>query len=182
MLGAGNDVGHGGDGNDGDTAQNGVGIQGQAGNDTIFGDAGNDHVSGGTDNDTLYGGDGNDTLDGGDGDDLIDMGPGDDNATGDEGNDTMLPGPGADFVYAEEGSNHVILVDDGAKDLVYCRQERNNSGEGYVTYISASGTSSDLQAGLDRLEGCSRVEYVATLRQALRIGEAKRLAPVLSEY
>ncbi len=63
------------------------------------------------------------------------MGAGDDNVTGDEGNDTILPGPGADFVYAEEGSNHVILYNDGAKDLIYCRHEKFDSGDGYVTYV-----------------------------------------------
>ena len=69
------------------------------------------------------------------------MGPGDDNATGDEGNDTILPGEGADFAYGEEGSNHIILTSDGAKDLIYCRSERTNSGDGYVTYIGPRRTT-----------------------------------------
>ena len=177
MLGAGNDVGHGGDGNDGDTAQTGVGIQGQDGDDAIYGDAGNDHVSGGAGNDQVYGGDGNDTLDGGDGNDYVDLGPGDDNATGDEGDDTMLPGDGADFVYAEEGSNHVILTDDGSRDLVYCRHEVRNSGDGYVTYVGVTA-SRDLATGLDRLEGCNpKIEYARTLREAVGLGPAVRFAP-----
>ena len=82
-------------------------------------------------------------MDGGDGNDYLDLGPGDDNATGDEGNDTILPGDGADFAYGEEGSNHIILTSDGVKDLVYCRSERLNSGDGYVTYV---GSRSDLDA------------------------------------
>ena len=112
-------------------------------------------------------------MDGGDGDDSIDLGAGDDNVTGDEGNDTILPGDGADFAYGEEGSNHIILTSDGAKDLIYCRNERLDSGDGYVTYV---GSRSDLDQGIDRLEGCSRVEVVTSLSKALGRDGALRLA------
>jgi len=174
MLGSGNDVGHGGDGNDGDVAQRGIGIQGQDGDDTITGDAGNDHVSGGAGNDTLSGGDGNDTMDGGDGDDYIDLGAGDDNVTGDEGNDTILPGDGSDHVYGEEGSNHIILTNDGVFDIVYCRQENKNLGDGYVTYIGGA----DQQ---DRLEGCGPTQLARSLSQALTRAEKLQLARGVAE-
>ena len=31
----------------------------------------------------------------------------------------MLPGDGTDLVYAEQGSNHIILTSDGARDQIY---------------------------------------------------------------
>ena len=96
----------------------------------------------------------------------------------------MLPGDGADFVYAEEGSNHVILTSDGAKDLVYCRHEKFDSGTGYVTYVGSDMDyrPTDGSQPLDRLEGCSRVEVVTSLREALGIDPALRFAPSLSEW
>ena len=153
MLGAGNDVGHGGDGNDGDTPRPAwhpgpatTTIYGEPATTTSPGGAGNDHV--------------------------VRrrrqrharrrrrqrrprLGPGDDNATGDEGDDTMLPGDGADFVYAEEGYNHVILTSDGAKDLVYCRHDKcGQRRPGYVTYV---GSDADPTATRGRAWTASRV-------------------------
>jgi len=174
MLGAGNDVAHGGDGNDGDASHRGIGIQGQDGDDLIYGDAGSDHVSGGAGNDQLYGGDGDDTMDGGDDNDYIDLGTGDDNVTGDEGDDTILPGDGSDKIYGEEGSNHIILTNDGAFDLVYCRQEVKNLGDGYVTYVGTR--TPDPQ---DRLEGCGPAQFARTWRQALTRADLVHLATAI---
>ena len=52
-----------------------------------------------------------------------------------------------------------------------------NSGDGYVTYV---GSSSDYNpnspsASLDRLVGCSRVETVSSLREALGLEGTPRI-------
>ncbi|WP_304502635.1 retention module-containing protein [Bordetella sp. LUAb4] len=77
----GNDVIHGGDGNDI--------IFGQGGDDQLFGDDGNDILYGGEGNDTLRGGDGNDILFGGNGSDTLIGGKGDDILVGGAGSDTF---------------------------------------------------------------------------------------------
>jgi Ca2+-binding RTX toxin-like protein len=103
--GNGNDVIHGGDGNDGDDGN----IDGGDGNDLVFGDAGNDD------------------LEGGFGDDLVDGGAGDDDfdATSlqfflneesthytdrDPGNDTYVGGAGIDWI-EYVGSSHDYMTD-----------------------------------------------------------------------
>jgi Ca2+-binding RTX toxin-like protein len=50
---------------------NGVTINGEAGNDTLWGSNGDDTIDGGAGNDTLFGGAGSDTLTGGTGSDVF---------------------------------------------------------------------------------------------------------------
>jgi len=54
---------------------NGVSINGEEGNDTLWGSNGDDVIDGGEGNDTLFGGAGDDTLTGGDGDDVFHFTP-----------------------------------------------------------------------------------------------------------
>jgi hypothetical protein len=64
-------------------------------------------------------------------------------------------------------------VNDGEPDLVYCRHVVRDSGTGYVTYVGGRG---DTVAKVDRLEGCSRVEYARTMREALGIDSLPRVS------
>ncbi len=108
---AGNDVIHGGDGNDqifGDGAEG-------SGNDTIYGDAGNDTIYG----DGAEGG--TDEIHGGADNDYIDTGGGvDDVAYGDAGDDILLGGDGAegasDQLYGGDGRD--ILIGDGGAGVL----------------------------------------------------------------
>ncbi len=98
--GAGNDMLHGGRGND--TLDGGDGVDflyGFLGNDTLSGGAGNDWLFGGAGNDTLNGGDGNDWLYGEAGNDTLNGGDGDDWLFGGLGDDTLLGGTGKNRLF-----------------------------------------------------------------------------------
>ncbi len=113
MIGqSGNDVFHGGTGDDA--------LDGAGGNDTLRGDEGDDVLHGGAGADTLYGGDGNDTLQG-DGQFnanpygiflTVDTGPqGSDYLDGGAGNDALHGGGGNDVYRFGRGYGSDTIVD-----------------------------------------------------------------------
>jgi VCBS repeat-containing protein len=95
VLGADDDVLHGGGGRDY------VGSLG--GDDRLYGDDGNDTVSGGIGSDRLWGGNGQDRLLGGSGRDRLDGGTGHDNLKGDSGDDWLTGGLGRDKLWGGAG-------------------------------------------------------------------------------
>jgi Ca2+-binding RTX toxin-like protein len=95
VLGADDDVLHGGGGHDY------VGSHG--GDDRLYGDAGNDTVSGGIGNDRLWGGTGHDRLLGGSGRDRLNGEAGNDALKGDHGNDWLTGGLGRDKLWGGAG-------------------------------------------------------------------------------
>jgi VCBS repeat-containing protein len=97
VLGADDDVLHGGGGHDY------VGSHG--GNDRLYGDEGNDTVTGGIGNDRLWGGTGQDRLLGGSGRDRLDGGAGNDTLKGDHGNDWLTGGLGRDKMWGGSGKD-----------------------------------------------------------------------------
>lgn len=135
----GNDVIHGGDGDDNlrgwegdDVIYGGAGndrILGQYGNDVLYGGAGDDVMFGGTGSDVLYGGDGNDYLDvstgggnagelgglafGDAGDDIVYGGDGIDQLYGGEGNDKLSSSDGNDYLFGGDGND---VLDAGLGD------------------------------------------------------------------
>ena len=98
----GDDVMHGGLGNDS--------LDAGSGNDTLYGDDGDDFLNGGADNDRLFGGNGNDSLDGGGGNDVLDGGVGADNMVGNFGNDTYYVDNVGDTITEFSASDGVDTV------------------------------------------------------------------------
>ncbi|AWU97393.1 DUF4347 domain-containing protein [Azospirillum ramasamyi] len=116
----GDDIEHGGAGNDT--------LEAGDGNDSVFGGGGNDLIYGRADNDELHGQDGNDTVAGGGGADLIHGDAGNDLLKGDwerdtihggDGDDTILAGivtagsyaqTQADTIFGEAGNDRYIVV------------------------------------------------------------------------
>jgi Ca2+-binding RTX toxin-like protein len=114
-YGFGNDVMHGGSGEDfmvGDT----VGAYGEGtGNDAMYGDSGNDILFGDGGDDTISGGGGNDSLDGQDGDDVLRGDAGDDALSGGTGTDELRGGGDADEFIFDDGQSG---VGDGVRDVI----------------------------------------------------------------
>ncbi len=79
--------------------QEGITVDGGAGNDLIVGHNQADDLSGGADNDLIQGNGGDDTIDGGAGNDSL---------AGGDGNDTLLGSDGLDLVYGEAGSDVIF--------------------------------------------------------------------------
>jgi hypothetical protein len=100
VLGADNDVLHGGGGNDT------VGSAG--GDDLLFGDDGDDFVFGGIGNDAVNGGSGADTVQGNSGDDLVQGNMGDDFVYGGQGNDIVHGGQGNDQGWGDLGNDQLF--------------------------------------------------------------------------
>ncbi|MDB5471336.1 MAG: hypothetical protein JWR84_2896 [Caulobacter sp.] len=106
VVGFGNDILNGGDGDDtlwglrgNDTLNGGAGI------DTLYGGEGNDILAGLTGNDLLYGDVGNDSIRAGDGDDVAQGDGGDDSMAGEGGDDLMYGGDGNDGLDGGAGFN-----------------------------------------------------------------------------
>ena len=135
LLGAGDDVLTGGDGDEifdggsgNDTLTGGAGddqLSGGDGNDTVDGGSGDDVVAGGAGDDVLKAGSGADLIDGGEGADTIDAGSGDDNVTGGAGNDTLKGGSGDDVITGGAGD-----------DLL-------TGGSGHDVFVFAAGFGKD---------------------------------------
>jgi serralysin len=89
-----------------------------AGNDVVHGGAGNDFVNGAFGVDRVYGGAGNDWLRTGDADDHVFGGPGNDRVVGVDGNDEVRGGSGNDLVQGGNGGDAVH--GDSGKDTVSC--------------------------------------------------------------
>ena len=118
---------NGGDGNDSINASSALlglvrlGINGNAGNDTLTGSASNESLDGGDGNDSIFAGAGNDSVIGGlgddnlsgqDGNDTLNGGDGDDNVVGGNGNDAILGGIGNDTLQGQAG-NDTVQGEDG---------------------------------------------------------------------
>ncbi|WP_294196722.1 glycosyl hydrolase [uncultured Sphingomonas sp.] len=82
------------------------GLNGTAGDDTLYGLGGDDYLRGGAGNDQLYGGTGNDWLYGGAGDDRLDGGSGTDTMQGDGGDDTYIVDNAGDRVIEFAGGGY----------------------------------------------------------------------------
>ncbi|QEI04817.1 DUF4347 domain-containing protein [Pigmentiphaga aceris] len=170
VLGAGDDVIHGGGGNDT--------VGSLRGKDQIFGDAGDDVVYGGADDDTLSGGTGNDRLNGGFGlDTALQSGTLADYAVTRDGNTVVLThrssgeidrlldvevvqfDSGRNLVIAHEASDVAMLtaLHPTAQliELNLTRAVRGTDGNDVVTPTLGIGLNIDLGAGLDvvRLAG-----------------------------
>ena len=102
------------------TSDQGIRIDGYAGNDTITSGAGDD---------TINGGDGNDTIDAGDGDDMIDGGSGDDRIDGGEGNDTLIGGSGNDTMTGGDGDDVFVFAKGWGQDYIWGRWTRDLSND-----------------------------------------------------
>jgi Ca2+-binding RTX toxin-like protein len=106
--GAGDDIVHGGDGNDR--------IDYGTGADTVYGGAGDDQIDDApgeivsTDANYLDGGAGNDTIWAGGGDDTLIGGTGDDTLSGEGDNDTLEGGAGDDWIDGGSGSDTVVYA------------------------------------------------------------------------
>lgn len=169
---------NGGDGNDNLDASGAVlgfvrmGLNGQAGDDTLTGGdgtdtldggdgndvlaagAGNDSVIGGAGDDVLSGQDGNDTLNGGDGDDNAAGGNGNDSVRGADGNDTLQGQAGNDTLTGETGDDS--LVDTTGNDSLDGGNgfDTLDSGDGNDTLDGGFGDDSlTAGAGSDKLRG-----------------------------
>lgn len=132
-LGAGNDLGIGGElddvlrGDDGNDCLAGLGgndlLIGGAGDDTLYGGAGDDTLKAESGRDFLSGGDGNDRLYGGIDADRLLGGAGNDSLWSGKGNDTLTGNEGADFFCFHApnyrtGNCTVTITDFSAKDRI----------------------------------------------------------------
>jgi Ca2+-binding RTX toxin-like protein len=97
VLGADDDVLHGGGGDDT------VGSAG--GDDSLFGDDGDDNVFGGIGSDKVFGGSGDDSVQGNQGDDLVQGNAGDDLVHGGQGADLVHGGQGDDRLWGDIGDD-----------------------------------------------------------------------------
>lgn len=113
VAGAGDDVIVGTEGRD-----DWFGLDGGAGDDSIFGRGGIDQIVGGEGDDLLRGGDAADTLYGGTGDDRLDGGTGNDWLDGGEGTDTLIGGEGDDLLRAVLSADDRFVGGDGFDTLV----------------------------------------------------------------
>ncbi|SNS47334.1 calcium-binding protein [Tropicimonas sediminicola] len=117
--GAGNDVLRGLGGRDDITGRGGVDViyggkgndrlDGGGGADTIEGNGGKDTLIGGGDTDSLRGGGGNDRIVGGTGDDRLFGDAGADRLIGGGGHDTLTGGTGNDILTGGKGGDHFII-------------------------------------------------------------------------
>ena len=107
--GNGNDVIHGGGGDDT--------LIGGNGKDQIDGGGGNDHISGGNGNDRLSGSDGNDSISGGNGDDVLHGDVGNDDLHGENGRDQLFGDDGNDLCDGGRGQN--LLQGDNGHDVYF---------------------------------------------------------------
>ncbi len=113
--GNGNDVIHGGAGNDSIVAGNGNDviygkggdntIQVGDGNDTLMGDRGNDTLIAGNGNDSLVGGGGTDQISAGNGNDTFQAGSSHDKITHGSGHNTLIGGLGNTYLFVKSGSS-----------------------------------------------------------------------------
>jgi len=159
LAGGGNDVIHGGAGDDD--------IYGGIGADTVNGDDGGDHLFGGSGADVLHGNGGSDRIDGAEGADKIwgDAGEdrllGGENADeihggaqndriyGEEGNDQLFGGAGGDQIEGGDGNDRAAGDADDTGDVADA-----TFGSGWDTLIGNDGNDLLLgQGGKDKLEG-----------------------------
>lgn len=127
---AGDDILHGGNGNDS--------VDGAAGDDTIIAVHGDDAVTGGDGDDLIIAGHGDDTLDGGAGNDTIMAGHGNDTITGGDGDDLVRVGHGASSVDGGAGDDTIVAGGHGADTLT--------GGDGndlFVVHGGPTGPSED---------------------------------------
>ncbi len=137
-----------------DAFDDGGGMHGSGGDDSLRGGVGDDSIDGGSGIDYLLGGDGDDGLSGGDDDDTLDGGVGDDSVDGGLGDDTLFGAAGIDHLRGGDGADNLSGGDDGdtldggsgADDLV--------GGNG-VDLLIGGGGNDTLQgdAGNDSLNG-----------------------------
>ena len=193
----GDDIEHGGAGNDT--------LEAGDGNDSVFGGGGNDLIYGRADNDELHGQDGNDTVAGGGGADLIHGDAGNDLLKGDwerdtihggDGDDTILAGivtagsyaqTQADTIFGEAGNDRYIVVSqydagtvsfDGGTgtDTLEVRSDNLTSYNGYDLeyYTAVASPTIDLTgmtlASVERLELTGSQDHTVTLTGAQAAG------------
>ena len=133
----GNDVLHGGDGNDQ--------IWGTGGHDTMTGDNGNDFLAGGLGNDSMTGDSGNDVVYGGGGDDMLSGGTGRDNLHGDSGNDRLFGGDDNDWLNGSSGNDS--LSGDKGNDRLFGEAGLDTLFGGDGDDSLSGGTSNDSLSG-----------------------------------
>ena len=135
----GNDILHGGDGNDQ--------IWGTGGHDTITGDNGNDFLSGGLGNDSMTGDNGNDVAYGGGGNDSISGGAGRDNLHGESGNDRLFGGDDNDWLNGNSGDDS--LSGDKGNDRLFGESGRDSLSGGDGDDWLSGGSDNDSLCGDD---------------------------------
>ncbi|PZR95048.1 MAG: hypothetical protein DI537_06055 [Stutzerimonas stutzeri] len=151
LLGAGNDVVTGGNGDDAfdggagnDTLKGGAGddaLAGADGDDLLDGGSGDDAVTGGLGVDTIKAGSGNDAIDAGEGNDVIDAGSGDDSILAGAGNDVVDAGSGDDRIAGGAG-NDTLTGGSGHDRFVFTP----GFGKDVISDFKTTGTSSDVLA------------------------------------
>lgn len=83
-------------------------IDAGAGNDIVHGGSGNDDIDGGLGNDTLYGNAGRDDLDGEEGNDRVVGGSGRDTIEGGLGVDALIGGSGGDLFDIDDDASEIV--------------------------------------------------------------------------
>jgi Ca2+-binding RTX toxin-like protein len=145
--GSGNDVMHGGSGDETLIAK--------GGSDYVFGDAGDDLLRGGNGNDVLQGGEGDDVLRSGNGQNLLEGGAGDDVIHGGQGAGFLAGGAGNDTIRVGRGNDVIAFnAGDGIDTLIGGRDGGNTlslgGGIGYSDLsFSKSGHDLVVNAGAD---------------------------------
>ncbi len=123
-----------------------VGVDGQAGDDTIIGsEFGDNNLIGGDGEDSIDGGPGGDTIDGGHGHDVINGETGDDNIAGNDGLDTINGDSGADTIQGGDGDD---LIDGGTGN----DNLRGNHGDDLITGGAGDDTING-NFGFDTING-----------------------------
>ncbi|MDR6788105.1 Ca2+-binding RTX toxin-like protein [Sphingomonas sp. BE138] len=138
------------------------GLNGTAGDDTLYGMGGDDWVRGNAGNDQLYGGAGNDWLYGGAGNDRLDGGQGVDTMQGDGGDDTYIVDDARDAIVEAAGAA-------GGFDTVYSAVDYTLAANVEALYLSGNarvGTGNALDNNLygtnfgDTLSGLAGNDWI----------------------
>lgn len=141
----------------------GIGVTGNASDNTVFGNTGANVINGGAGDDTLFGGNGNDTLNGDADNDTLDGGQGNDTLRGGTGDDVYiinaatgktvveLAGEGTDEVRATVSHTLAAEVD----NLVLAGGNLNGTGNAIVNTITGTAGNNTLNGmgGADVLIG-----------------------------
>ncbi len=159
LVGRGNDLANGLDGNDEmDTRDTSMADGDADGDDTLNGGAGNDSLYGGTGRDVLSGGDGDDSLTGFSGNTVMNGDEGNDflNSFGTTGSDTLDGGAGNDTLFGGSDADVLLggLGNDSMSSATTAGADSMSGGEGSDTIIGGLGNDTiEGDGGNDSLYG-----------------------------
>jgi Ca2+-binding RTX toxin-like protein len=118
------------------------GIQGTAGDDTLYGTNGDDIISALGGNNTIYAGEGNNTIFAADGNNTVYVGAGNDRITTGNGNNTIYAGEGVNTV--NTGSGNDLIYAGAGNDVI-------NAGVGNNTIFAGEGNNTITSSGIDTI-------------------------------